>query len=563
MASTARGAVAPLMGPSATHALVGEQTGRLVLTNYEQFVVDTTRSLVEGGQSFSQVQVSNTTTKAGNDIRADHPALELLNAEGARNGLTGEQTRFLIRGGRENIAFDSTKSRGGQCADQVQVGTTLTKAGNDVRADHGNVALLPFDLSRFGVGAIVGDLVPPTFGGLVSVVVSSLSSVTCSWSAGSDTTSSPSNLTYEVHVSTSASQPFAVRGTVKGATSLVITDLLPGQTYYFRARCRDEAGNFNANAGAEISVTPDVAPTFAGATGVAALGLTSARVSWSAATDDHDLAASITYRVHMSTSALQPFVPGFEVVGATHLDIVGLTPGTTYYFKVRAFDTSNVGDTNSVEVSVTLSSDNPPTFAGVQTAVPAGPRSGALTWAAGSDDVTPTGSLVYEIHYATAALQPFVTRAVSAAGATSATITGLLPSTRYYVKVRCRDLAGQLDTNVVELTFVTPDDVSAHPVIGNITPSAGTPISRDQAITFDVTDPVSAFRRIIVEVTNADTGIAEVVHNGDTFLGFYSGLSGRSLIANGWRYSVRRSGGWTGSPSFRVYAVDITGLENA
>lgn len=462
MASTARGAVAPLMGPSAALVGVGEQTGRIVLTNYEQVVIDTTRSLIEGGQTFHQVLVSNATTKAGNDIRADHgPALAMVDAESCRDGFVSEQTHHLCETSRENAAANTAQSFvRGPCVSQLQVGTTLTKAGNDVRADHGGVAFLPFDLSRFGVGAIIGDLVAPTFGGLTGLVVSSASSVTASWAAGSDTTTSPANLTYEVHVSTSVLQAFAVRGTVKGSTSFVITDLLPGQTYYVRARCRDEAGNINANAGAEISVTPDLAPTFAGASGVTALSVSSVRVSWSAAADDHDLHASITYKVSVAGAPGAPFVAGYEVVGATHLDIFGLGAGA-HYFKVRAFDTSGIGDTNSVEVSIALTPD--------------------------------------------------------------------------------------------------PGDP---PVLGNILPIVGTPIAKDQAVTFDVTD-TGNMRRIIVTVTQSDTGVAEVVHDGDGFRGYYAVLAGRTAIAGGWHYSVRRSGGWTGAPTFRVYAFDVTGNENA
>ena len=262
----------------------------------------------------------------------------------------------------------------------------------------------------------------------------------------------------------------------------------------------------------------------------------------------------------MATSAGQPFVAAYERLGGTSLDIAGLALGTTYYFKVRAFDSSGVGDTNNAEVSISLS-NSAPTFAGVSSASPSGAYAGTVGWSAASDDTTPTGSIVYEVHVAELPAQSFTTRVVTAAGATSAVVTGLHPNTRYYVQVRARDADGQRDTNTAELSFVTADDAGAHPTIGNYVPTPGTPIGANDGVTFDVTG-ANSLRRVIVSVTSADTGIAEVVHDGDSFSGRFVNGSSRVGISGGYRYTIKRQGGWTGAPTFRVYATDVTGLED-
>lgn len=104
---------------------------------------------------------------------------------------------------------------------------------------------------------------------------------------------------------------------------------------------------------------------------------------------------------------------------------------------------------------------------------------------------------------------------------------------------------------------------TATPSIGNFVPSAGSAILSTTVIQFDVTDNMSLFRRILV-TARFPNGSHEVVHNGDTFTATYnSGDNTRSVIAGGYRYTVRRNGGWTigSNPTFFIYAIDFAGNE--
>jgi hypothetical protein len=107
---------------------------------------------------------------------------------------------------------------------------------------------------------------------------------------------------------------------------------------------------------------------------------------------------------------------------------------------------------------------------------------------------------------------------------------------------------------------VLPDTIA--PEVENVSPTEGTPIARTDPIFFDVTDDSGAFRRIIVAADFAD-GSSEVVHDGDNFTARYAQTSAREPIAGGFRYRVRRTGGWPYGPSVRAFAYDPSGNENA
>ncbi len=99
------------------------------------------------------------------------------------------------------------------------------------------------------------------------------------------------------------------------------------------------------------------------------------------------------------------------------------------------------------------------------------------------------------------------------------------------------------------------------PVIANVTPAEGTPLDAMQPVSFDITDDTGLFRRILVTVRYAATGQTEVVHDGDSFLGFYQLACSRNPITDGYHYSILRDGGWPSSPTLRVFGFDRGGNE--
>ena len=102
------------------------------------------------------------------------------------------------------------------------------------------------------------------------------------------------------------------------------------------------------------------------------------------------------------------------------------------------------------------------------------------------------------------------------------------------------------------------------PVVDNLSPAAGASIGQLDPITFDVTDDSGEFTRILVVAFYAQTGIEEVVHDGEIFRGLYANTnSSRAVIANGFKYTIVRTGGlFPGNVTFRAFAIDKEGLEN-
>lgn len=97
------------------------------------------------------------------------------------------------------------------------------------------------------------------------------------------------------------------------------------------------------------------------------------------------------------------------------------------------------------------------------------------------------------------------------------------------------------------------------PSITNITPAAGTALSRETLITFDITD--NGALGLCMVVAEYPKGPIELVHNGTKYMPGYIGTLELSPVR---RYSFRRAGGWTqwkGAPKISIYATDRKGNE--
>lgn len=135
----------------------------------------------------------------------------------------------------------------------------------------------------------------------------------------------------------------------------------------------------------------------------------------------------------------------------------------------------------------------------------------------------------------------------------------------FEVRVFALDNLGNETAHVTaeyDLTPPPPPPDTGSPTVANVLPTPGTPIEENQPVTFDVTDETGIFRRILVTVRYSNTGITEVVHDGDSFQGAYSLLSNRNPISGGFHYSIIRDEGWPGSPTLRVFAFDRAGNES-
>jgi hypothetical protein len=101
------------------------------------------------------------------------------------------------------------------------------------------------------------------------------------------------------------------------------------------------------------------------------------------------------------------------------------------------------------------------------------------------------------------------------------------------------------------------------PVVSNLTPAAGTTITVSTPLQFDVTDNSGVFRRILLFVQYGSDAEYHLVHHGDGFnADFSNAFNTRTVIANGYRYTILPDGGWPAAPTVTPVAIDIAGHEN-
>lgn len=99
------------------------------------------------------------------------------------------------------------------------------------------------------------------------------------------------------------------------------------------------------------------------------------------------------------------------------------------------------------------------------------------------------------------------------------------------------------------------------PEIELVSPSEGSQPGTAQMV-FDVTDE-TGLGRVMIAARFTSGSAYEVVHDGDEFAPLYSeSPNDRTPITGGWRYTIRRRGGWPeGALQLRVFGIDAAGNE--
>lgn len=236
---------------------------------------------------------------------------------------------------------------------------------------------------------------------------------------------------YTLEWSTSSTFASGVSSAAVAGTSTTVGGLSNGSTYYFRVRANNAVGSsaWSATDSAFIATTP-AAPT--GLTAGAGVG--SASLQWVAPSNDGG--SPITgYTIEY---ALNSGMSGSSTASSTGTSatISGLTPGSTYYFRVRAANAIGAGAWSATVASFTAS------VPGAPTALAATVKPGlvGLTWAAPASD---GGAAVsgYRVEWAT---DSGFTGASSADVTTREyTLTGLNAAVTYYFRVRALNVVGQ------------------------------------------------------------------------------------------------------------------------
>jgi len=256
---------------------------------------------------------------------------------------------------------------------------------------------------------------------------------------------------YKLDISTASDFSSFVPGyqnvDVGNATSYAATALSSGAAYYYRIRAYNTAGT-SASSGTINLTTSGLAPRAPAVNPATAIATTQFDANWTAS------AGATKYYLDVATdNAFTSILPAYtnkDAGAVTTYTVSGLTAGTVYYYRVRAFNADGTSG-NSSKVSVYTIPDAP-----VDQPAAAITNSGFdAKWLAS------TGATGYKLDVSTASdFSSFVTgyQGLDVANVTTFTVTGLLPSTQYYYQVRAYNTGGT-STNcpsVNPLTLANP-----------------------------------------------------------------------------------------------------------
>ena len=311
------------------------------------------------------------------------------------------------------------------------------------------------------------DTSAPTAPTALTATAASATQINLSWTASTDNVGVTG---YRVERCSGGSCSTFTQIASPTTTTYSDSPLSPSTSYSYRVRATDAAGNLSSYSSTSTVSTPTDTTAPTAPTGLTATGPTATQLSlsWTASTDNVGVTG---YRVERCSGASCSTFAQIATPTATSYTDSGLTPSTSYSYRVRATDAA--GNLSGYSTTATASTT-------ADTTAPTAPTglvlSGAtatqlvLNWTASTDNVGVTG---YRVERCSgASCSSFAQIAVPTA--TTYSDSALTPSTSYSYRVRATDAAGNLSGYSSTATSSTTADTSAPTAPTGLTASGAT-----------------------------------------------------------------------------------------
>ncbi|MDR2592233.1 MAG: fibronectin type III domain-containing protein [Chitinispirillales bacterium] len=287
--------------------------------------------------------------------------------------------------------------------------------------------------------ALTKEFVPDAPLIFVDSMSTSSSSITVKWLPVSGA------MGYRVYRSTSSSGNYVLVGNGTSSTSYTDSNLLYGTTYYYKVSACNGSGEGSQSNYCDASTILN-APTNVSANSTSSSSIT---VTWS------PVFGAIGYRVYRSTSSSDNYTQvGSGTSSTSYTDNNNLSSGTTYYYKVSAYNNRSVESALSSYVSVMTILSTPPNVSASSTSS----SSITVSWP------SVNGATGYHV-YRSASASGNYTQVGDVTDTTSYTDTGLDPGMTYYYTVSAYNGAGveslQSSNTYATTGFNSPSNVSA------------------------------------------------------------------------------------------------------
>lgn len=292
------------------------------------------------------------------------------------------------------------------------------------------------------------DTQAPSAPGAVTFSSVTMTSATANWGAASDNVG-VTGYRYRINSGT-----WHTLGVV---ASVGLSGLSASTTYAFEIQARDAAGNWGGSRTKSFTTPDTQAPVAPGALSFSNITMTSATVSWGAASDNVGVTG---YRYSVNSGAWQ------TLGNVTAVSLTGLSAATSYTVKVQARDAAGNWSTTRSGSFTTPDTQAPSTPTGLSFSSVA-MTSAIASWNGASDNVGVTG---YRYRLNASAWSTL-------GNVTTVGLSGLSAATAYTMQLQARDAAGNW-SSTASASFTTPDTqpptAPGTPNVSSITLSSAT-----------------------------------------------------------------------------------------